>query len=367
MIFKTIGYSYDDLSIIPDTISTIKSRSEIKIDSFNIFTAPMSTVVNENNLDLWIKNKIIPIIPRNISLEKRTEYIKKGYWVAIGLKEAEDLFIKEKIDISENIRYNICIDIANGHMEYLYDLCYNIKKNFFDLGYINNISIMTGNIANPDTYEYLCGINKCHFFELNKCNIVDYIRVSIGSGSGCLTSSNLGIHYPIASLIDKCYQLKYGFGDFCCPKIIADGGIKNYDNIIKAFALGADYVMIGGLFAGFFESAAEFVDENECYYAKKDNASENAKRECIEYKQPYKKFYGMSTKYAQKLIGKSNKTSEGKLKNIKVKYTIKQWSDNMDSYLRSALSYCGCHSLEEFIGNINLIVNSAAEQNAINK
>ena len=76
----------------------------------------------------------------------------------------------------------------------------------------------------------------------------------------CITTSNVSIHYPQASLIDECYNIKKQLlleTEDILPKIIADGGIRNYDHVIKALALGADYVMIGSLFAQCIESAGE--------------------------------------------------------------------------------------------------------------
>ena len=77
----------------------------------------------------------------------------------------------------------------------------------------------------------------------------------------------------------------------------------------------------------------------------------------------------MSTKYAQSLIKntKDLKTSEGCYKIVEVKYTMKQWVDNMKDYLRSAMSYCNSFNLSEFIGNQNLIINSPSEIYSVNK
>ena len=75
---------------------------------------------------------------------------------------------------------------------------------------------------------------------------------------GCITSSNSAIHYPMASLINEIYQEKintYRHNNFLnktwneIPKIIADGGVRNYSDVIKSYALGSDYVMIGSVFA----------------------------------------------------------------------------------------------------------------------
>ena len=83
-----IGYGYNDLTILPAVISMIKSRSEVnpftKDGNLPIFTAPMSSVVNCENFELWKMNGIIPILPRNIDFEKRIEYFKNFEWIAVS-------------------------------------------------------------------------------------------------------------------------------------------------------------------------------------------------------------------------------------------------------------------------------------------
>ena len=171
--------------------------------------------------------------------------MNNGEWVALSLNEFVELFISAKLSFENGKTYHVCVDLANGHMAKLYDLIDKAKEKASKEGYI--IDVMTGNIANPETYNVLCDSN------------VDYIRLSIGSGNGCLTTSNTGIHYPIASLIDECDHIRiYKHEQY--PKIVADGGIRNFSDAIKALALGADYVMVGGLFSSFIESAAEFED-----------------------------------------------------------------------------------------------------------
>ena len=110
----------------------------------------------------------------------------------------------------------------------------------------------------------------------------------------CITSTQTAIHYPIASLIEQCYRIKLQisettneiaekrhidtkyyvksqFNTECCmsrPMIVADGGIRGYADVIKALALGADYVMIGSLFTGLLESAAPLIIESYNSYYK---------------------------------------------------------------------------------------------------
>ena len=219
----------------------------------------------------------------------------------------------------------------------------------------------------------------------NNIKVIDYIRVGIGGGSGCITTSNVSIHYPQASLIDECYKIKKHWKNYTskiiCPEIIADGGIRNYDHVIKALALGADYVMIGSLFAQCIESAGEkyvagqkisfdsydfstlFIDSKNCWWKKSKYLKEDYFIGTIDVK-----FFGMASADGQKSIsGHKTKTAEGITKYFAVKYTLKGWVNNMESYLRSAMSYCNCKELNDFIGKPRLIPNSISEIQAVNK
>lgn len=425
MIYKNnnyIKYSYSDLTIMPAEISSIDSRNECDpfVTYYNesvlpIFTAPMSTIVNEHNIDIWKNNKILPIIPRNIDLQGRiNKFMQNGEWVALSLNEFKTLYCNiSETDAETSLKdktFKVCIDLANGHMKSLYDSINKAKELSRKFGY--NLIIMTGNIANPKTYEWICRNAE-----------VDYIRVSIGSGYNCITSTQTSIHYPIASLIEECrifkdkIQTRDIMGlvnqhridtDYCIydnfhytpiksrPMIIADGGIRGYSDVIKAIALGADYVMIGSLFTGLLESAAplnieslnslynfSFVDDGYiCYGGTKginiwhkdlqnDDIWELDKRSLIHnMKSITKESYGMSTKKAQKLINPNNtelKTSEGCTKIVKVTETVQQWTENMIAYFKSAMSYTNTRLITDFHRNTTLVINSPGAIAAINK
>ena len=189
MILTQKGYSYNDLTIVPEVISDIESRSQCNpyIDEeaklLPIFAAPMASVVDEKNMDVFLNNGITPVLPRNIALDVRMNVLKSERWVALSLKEFEHVFIDNAQSAVKNVNYHVCVDIANGHMRKLYDTCRKAKEIALTSGY--SLTIMTGNIANPETYKYLCDNNAIYDGDFIADVVVDYIRVGIGSGAGC--------------------------------------------------------------------------------------------------------------------------------------------------------------------------------------
>ena len=150
----------------------------------------------------------------------------------------------------------------------------------------------------------------------------------------------------MASLINECYQIKKN-GNYT-TNIIADGGFRNYDDIIKALALGADYVMLGGVLNKTLESCSPTklfklitLSEERSIYLWKTFPKTR--------KYFYKEFRGMSTKEVQRKWGKKTlTTSEGIVKYNQVEYTSGSWIDNFKDYLKSAMSYTNSSTLEEF-------------------
>ena len=361
---REVKLGYDDISIVPAVISTIESRKEChpyaEFGRLPIFVSPMDTVISEENYDDFARNGLNIVVPRTVNLIKRIHMLFEiNNFVAFSLAEAKDLFVKDNLEkyvIYETIKNGwgckICIDLANGHMKELLDTVKAIKMRHPE------IIIMTGNIANPKTYV-----------EYEKAR-VDYVRIGIGGGAGCLTASNTGIYMPYFSLLKEINEERKKIDGKC--KVIADGGIKGYRDIQKAL-IYADYVMIGSLFNKAFESAGKttygkfywnirgykiFRPLKTLFYYGKELKREDFPKLKEKWKNGefavWKQYRGMSTKAAQEAISKANgtdvklKTSEGLVKYQKVEYTLDGWVENEKDYLKSAMSYTDSRTLSEY-------------------
>lgn len=334
-------FDFDDILIEPSTLTNIRSRSEITSRLPNgmlpLMTAPMDTVINENNLHLFKNNGIIPVLPRvkNPNIENTQE----GYFKSYSMVDFEELFLKTITYSFNKTPYMVLIDVANGHMNDLVRLTVEAKKIYGD-----KISLMVGNVANPET-----------FYEYVKAG-ADYVRIGIGNGNGCLTTVQTGIGYPMASLVSECYKIKQLRPFASKTKIVADGGFKKYSDVIKSLALGSDYVMLGSILNKCLESAGETTKKvhNLNEYEVINQYSETA-LDMFHVGIPlYKTFRGMSTKEVQKSWGKEIlTTSEGIVKTQEVEYTIEGWVNNFESYLKSAMSYTDKKELHQFIGGVN--------------
>lgn len=342
-----LKFDFDDMLITPAIVTEIDSRSVInefdKFGNLPLFTAPMDTVISEENEHLFINEKINVILPR------KTETIldpvtSRNRWLSYSLKQFEEAFITN--EQPKNTKYYILIDVANGHMPSVYNLTRKSKEIYGD-----SLVLMVGNVANPKTYALLSDAG------------ADYVRIGIGNGGGCLTTQQTGIGFPMASLIEETYRESLVIDN--PAKIVADGGFKKYSDIIKALALGADYVMLGSILNKALESCGDTVDE--------DGTKVNQYNPKVEeyFKaggKLYKKFRGMSTKEVQKAWGNEElKTSEGVVRLHNVEYTLNGWVDNFRHYLKSAMSYTDSKSLDDFIGMVEYHLITTASFNRYNK
>lgn len=312
-------FSLNELAILPSSMPIdIKSRSECDPyinGKLPIMVSPMTCILGADNFHKFTCSRVTPIYPReNKSIEERIRLAGEGQWIAVS--EAE--FVKAFVEDSTlpNGVWNVLIDTANGHRKSIYDEVRTAK-----LKYGDKLQVMVGNIANPGMYLACCQSG------------VDYVRVSIGTGSGCTTGTQTGIHasmpWLLASINDLSHEIDANNTPVMCKtKVIADGGLDTIDKAIKCFALGADYVMMGKTFAMTEEARGE---ERE----------ENGKRMRL--------YYGQASEYGQRdMYNKVVHNPEGCATTVPIKFSLDQYSDLFEAAIRSSMSYIGARSLKEF-------------------
>lgn len=374
-----VGYELESIHIIQAPVSDIEHRAECDpmIDFYGkkvypVIVSPMGAVTNEENYKVWLDNNFLCVVPRTVDYQTRIK-ISEETFASFSLAEAR--YLADHLDMKKDKRHFICIDIAHGTMQCLYSVCKNLKAIFG-----NNIVIMTGNVANPFAYA---------FYENYE---IDFMRACVGTGSRCTTSCNVGVHYPTATLVDRLRMEKEDWEQSHYGKsktnIIVDGGISNFDDIQKCIALGAWAVMSGSIFAKaqeacepivflhpdnlnmadaipaeeYSEKLAELKERSDLYWGTEDNEYWVAYRK-LSQRKPYRLYYGMSTKLAQKKTGgKGDVTAEGIARPIPVEYPIAKWADNMASYMRSCMSYTGCRTIEEMRNETELIINLSGDK-----
>lgn len=381
---RKVGYELCDINIIQAEISDVDHRSECDTmiemcgrKVHPVIVAPMAAVTNADNYKVWLDNDFICVVPRTVPFEKRIEICTETF-CSFSLDEAEELLKQEYCEMFDGKTFYVCVDIAQGTMRRMYNVCKKLKWVHY------GVVTMAGNVATPLAYRYYADAK------------IDYMRLQIGSGSRCTTACNVGIHYPTATLIDDImdqkekyikayfdYDDRYQDGPnepLFTTKIIVDGGISNFDDIQKCIALGAFAVMNGSFFAKAEEACGEVryltpTDTFETGMKETEYKEALLNRECgsyyatsrelhyISHSKPYREYYGMSTKRAQKECGNvCSKTSEGVVKPVLVEYPIAKWADNMKSFFASAMSYTNSKTIDEFRENTELIINLSGDK-----
>ena len=240
-------YDFNDILIQPAPTTSVRSRSQVTPyydqDKLPLMTAPMDTVVDGENHHYFSDLGITVVLPRIKNPDDT--HISDEHFLSYSLTEFDSIFLNKNFKIPKGKVVYALIDVANGHMSDLLSSCRTAKSK-----HQNRLKLMVGNVANPDTFYHYCLAG------------ADYVRIGIGNGGGCLTTVQTGVGYPMASLIYECNKIKKR-NRHLSTKIVADGGFKTYADIIKALALGADYVMLGSVFNKALESCGETTNKGD--------------------------------------------------------------------------------------------------------
>ncbi len=314
---------FNDVLIRPKR-TKLSSRSEVNLEreicfpiskqnwkGVPIIAANMDTVGTYDVYKILSKHKIITAFHKFYTLRQfeEMEGLDPDYFaISTGISDYDFTKLKEMMERNFGSRVKfICIDVANGYMDKLVEFCKKVRE------MCPNKILIAGNVVSREVTE-----------ELILNGGIDIVKVGIGPGSACLTRTQTGVGMPQLSAIMECADAAHGVNGF----IIGDGGITCPGDLAKGFGGGADFIMIGGQFAGHDENPGEIHDING---------------------EKYKLFYGMSSEKAmQKHYGKMDKyrSSEGRCIKIKYKGSLEETVLNYLGGLRSTCTYINAKNVK---------------------
>ena len=323
------GFCFDDILLVPQKSNTVtrhnidltmklgkithpKAILELKLP---IIASPMDTVCDYNMANILHSLGGLGILHR---YRNRDNIIKEAikcngiFGVAISTKDCYDKeYIWSLIDCKTKV---LCVDTANGHNSMVVAAVDELNQ------YVpKDIHIMAGNVATREGYRELIDAG------------ADSVRVGIGGGSACTTRIVTGHGIPTMASIMDCRSLHYKND---VDGIIADGGIRNSGDIVKAFAAGANSIMLGGLLAGYDESPTIL---------------HNGKRV----------FRGMASKQAQVSWRGHSSVNEGEMVEIENKGSVVSLIEDLIAGIKSGCSYTGVEKLSDLRDKSEYVVVSS--------
>ena len=323
-IDQEIKLDFKDVLIRPKR-STLTSRSEVDISRDFIFrhsqaryhgipiiAANMDTTGTMEMARAFEQHQMSVALHKHYSDDELVAFFgglqsKSSAFYSMGITRADfDKFKRVMARAGDHVEY-VCVDVANGYHENFVQFIVKLRAEF------PKITIMAGNVVTGDMTEALILAG------------VDIVKVGIGPGSVCTTRNMTGVGYPQLSAVIECADAAHGLGGQIC----ADGGCTVPGDLAKAFGGGADFVMLGGMFAGHDECAGELVERD----GKK-----------------YKRFYGMSSKAAMERYSggvAQYRASEGKEVLVDYRGPVADTVQEILGGVRSACTYVGARKLKE--------------------
>ncbi|MBO9540874.1 guanosine monophosphate reductase [bacterium] len=323
-LLENRGLTFDDVLIVPKR-SSVYSRKEVSLETRLVGDLTLSLPIISANMDtvtelsmacamhelggLGVIHRFIPDAREHARMVSATP----GHRIlAIGVKESD----LDKIPLVEGLA-GVLIDVAHGHSDRVLETIQTVRERHPGLW------VIAGNVATPEGAWDLLEAG------------AHALKVGVGPGAVCTTRIVTGCGVPQLSAIIKCRAALDRWYDVekrkarprisQAPTLIADGGIRNSGDIVKALVAGADSVMIGSLFAGTDEAPGEVITENG---------------------QSYKMYRGMASAGAQAKVG-SDRTPEGISTLIPYKGSVTPLIKELEGGIRSGLSYCNSRSLED--------------------
>ena len=368
---EDVKLDYKDVLIRPKR-STLQSRSQVKLhrkfqfrnyepdfdigdDHYNgipLMAANMDGVGTFEMADKLAEGEIFTCLVKTYSADELIEYfmgpIERSECVAMSIGTSDSDYNKlfqVKKECDTRLKY-VCMDIANGYSDHFAQHVRKVRAEFPDL------VIIAGNVVTREMTEELILAG------------ADIVKVGIGPGSVCTTRIQTGVGYPQLSAVIECADAAHGLGGH----IIADGGCTCPGDVAKAFAAGADFVMLGGMLAGHDEGGGEvitrFYETNELEYEVLDHL-DNHKRKMEEKK--FVQFYGMSSTSANdKHFGglKEYRSSEGRTVLVPYRGSVARTIQDILGGVRSTCTYAGAVKLKH-LSKCTTFVRCTQTHNAV--
>lgn len=312
--------TYDDVLLKPQ-YSSIISRSDVDISSdlgngtklkIPIISSPMDTITEGFMAFSMARLGGLGIVHRYNSIEEQVKEVERGkcgqftlaarnVGAAIGV--SGDFLERAQELVNAGVSL-LCVDVAHGHHILMKEALSTLREKFG-----SELHIMAGNVAS------LAGINDLADWG------ADSVRCNIGGGSICSTRIQTGHGMPGLQTIIDCVKTDRDV------KIIADGGLRNSGDIVKALAAGADAVMCGSLLGGTTETPGRVSVDNDGLR--------------------WKTYRGMASKEAQ--IGWRGRYSsyEGVAAQIPYRGDMEPVLHDLERGIRSGFSYSGARTLTE--------------------
>lgn len=322
--------------------STLTSRRDVDLErtftflhspktwtGIPIITANMATSGTFEMAHALSKHKMVTALHKFYSVEDLEVFFKDfsapdyiAYTLGIRDEDFEKLEQVKSRGLLDNFSF-ICLDVPNGYLERFSENVKKLRK------FCPEHIIIAGNVVTNEITEQLL------------LNGADIVKIGIGSGSACLTRRQTGVGYPQLSAIIECADAAHGISkNNGCGRIMSDGGVTSPSCIAKAFGGGADFVMIGSMFAGFDQSGGDLIERDGL---------------------KFKEHFGMSSITAMnKFYGKvdEHRASEGRTTEIPYKGDVNVFVHEILGSLRSTGTYIGARNLREFSKRTTFIMVS---------
>ncbi len=315
-----------------DKLDTLMQGSYRHYRGIPIMASNMDGVGTFEMADKLAEGKIMTCLVKTYSVKELVDYfdsdtIERTEYVAmsIGITDSDYTKFKGVYDkVGIKLKY-VCIDVANGYSERFAEFVRGMRNNY------PNVVIIAGNVVTGEMTEELILAG------------ADIIKVGIGPGSVCTTRIQTGVGYPQLSAVIECADAAHGLGGH----IIADGGCTCPGDVAKAFAGGADYVMLGGMFAGHDQGGGEVIT--------KTYRTDELDANCTDYvheEKSFVQFYGMSSNAAnEKHFGglKDYRSSEGREVLVPYRGDVAVTVQDLLGGLRSTCTYAGAIRLKHLM------------------